>query len=136
MTSPLRSLIASGTKLWLDSIDPDLVQRNRALGATGATSNPIIIADLIKTGRFDTDLTGFMRRGSRRGHRLAADRHARPAGPKGLRAGLGSTTAMTATSASSSIRSWKTRPSTCRWKSGPSNTSSWARNGAPATPIA
>ena len=27
MTSPLRSLIASGTKLWLDSIDPDLVQR-------------------------------------------------------------------------------------------------------------
>jgi transaldolase len=50
MSSPLRSLIASGTKLWLDSIDPDLVERNRALGATGATSNPIIIADLIKTG--------------------------------------------------------------------------------------
>ncbi len=53
MTSPLRSLIASGTKLWLDSIDPDLVAKNRALGATGATSNPIIIADLIETGRFD-----------------------------------------------------------------------------------
>lgn len=63
MTSPLRSLIASGTKLWLDSIDPDLVQRNRALGATGATSNPIIIADLIKTGRFDQDLMRFMRDG-------------------------------------------------------------------------
>src|SRR5438309_7955357 len=63
MTSPLRSLIASGTKLWLDSIDPDLVQRNRALGATGATSNPIIIADLIKTGRFDQDLSRFMRDG-------------------------------------------------------------------------
>lgn len=56
MTSPLRSLIGTGTKLWLDSIDPDLVKRNRALGATGATSNPIIIADLIKTGRFDEDL--------------------------------------------------------------------------------
>ena len=28
MTSPLRSLIASGTKLWLDSIDPDLVAEN------------------------------------------------------------------------------------------------------------
>jgi transaldolase len=54
--SPLKSLIDSGTKLWLDSIDPDLVQRNRALGATGATSNPIIIADLLKTGRFDADL--------------------------------------------------------------------------------
>ena len=53
MTSPLRSLIASGTKLWLDSIDPDLVAKNRAFGATGATSNPIIIADLIETGRFD-----------------------------------------------------------------------------------
>jgi len=53
MTSPLRSLIECGTKLWLDSIDPDLVQKNHALGATGATSNPIIISDLIKTGRFD-----------------------------------------------------------------------------------
>src|SRR5216684_6705065 len=63
MTSPLRSLIASGTKLWLDSIDPDLVQRNRALGATGATSNPIIIADLIKTGRFDADLKRFIGQG-------------------------------------------------------------------------
>jgi transaldolase len=56
MTSPLASLIASGTKLWLDSVDPDLVRTNRALGATGATSNPIIISDLIKTGRFDDDL--------------------------------------------------------------------------------
>jgi transaldolase len=56
MSSPLRSLIASGTKLWLDSIDPELVSKNRALGATGATSNPIIIANLIETGRFDDDL--------------------------------------------------------------------------------
>ncbi len=63
MTSPLQSLIACGTKLWLDSIDPDLVQRNRALGATGATSNPIIISDLIKTGRFDAELAGFMKQG-------------------------------------------------------------------------
>ncbi len=63
MASPLQSLIQSGTKLWLDSIDPDLVKRNRALGATGATSNPIIIADLIKTGRFDTDLQRLMRDG-------------------------------------------------------------------------
>jgi transaldolase len=63
MTSPLRSLIASGTKVWLDSIDPDLVKSNRALGATGATSNPIIIADLIKTGRFDKDLNRFMSEG-------------------------------------------------------------------------
>jgi transaldolase len=56
MGSPLASLVACGTKLWLDSIDPDLVRTNRALGATGATSNPIIITDLIKTGRFDAQL--------------------------------------------------------------------------------
>lgn len=56
MSSPLASLLKTGTKLWLDSIDPDLVRINRQQGATGATSNPIIIADLIKTGRFDDDL--------------------------------------------------------------------------------
>lgn len=53
MSLAIQSLIQSGTKLWLDSIDPELVVENRAMGATGATSNPIIIADLIKTGRFD-----------------------------------------------------------------------------------
>lgn len=53
MTSSICSLIGSGTKLWLDSVDPELVRTNRAMGATGATSNPIIIADLIKSGRCD-----------------------------------------------------------------------------------
>lgn len=57
--SPLESLIATGTKLWLDSIDPELVRTNHALGATGATSNPVIVADLIKTGRFDEQLASF-----------------------------------------------------------------------------
>jgi transaldolase len=56
MASPLQSLIASGTKLWLDSVDPDLVKANRAWGASGATSNPIIIADLIQSGRFNCEL--------------------------------------------------------------------------------
>jgi len=54
--SALKSLVATGTKLWLDSIDPDLVRTNRAEGATGATSNPVIISDLIRTGRFDEQL--------------------------------------------------------------------------------
>jgi len=54
--TPLQTLVACGTKLWLDSVDPEEVERHRALGATGATSNPIIIADLIQTGRFDADL--------------------------------------------------------------------------------
>jgi transaldolase len=61
--TPLESLIATGTKLWLDSIDPDLVIENRRFGATGATSNPIIVADLIKTGRFDGKLAELMQQG-------------------------------------------------------------------------
>lgn len=56
MTTPLESLISTGTKLWLDSVDPQLVRSNKALGATGATSNPIIISDLIESGRFDDDI--------------------------------------------------------------------------------
>ena len=60
---PLETIIASGTKLWLDSIDPDLVASNRALGATGATSNPIIVSDLVKTGRFDAEIEDLMRQG-------------------------------------------------------------------------
>ncbi len=63
MSSPLRSLIASGTKLWLDSIDPELVASNRALGASGATSNPIIISGLLETGRFDNDIDALLQKG-------------------------------------------------------------------------
>lgn len=57
--TPLESLIATGTKLYLDSIDPELVAENRAFGATGATSNPAIISALIKTGRFDDLIAKF-----------------------------------------------------------------------------
>ncbi len=64
MPSPLKSLIASGTKLWLDSVDPDLIRENRALGATGATSNPIIVGDLVQTGRFDGELEPLVRQGA------------------------------------------------------------------------
>jgi transaldolase len=63
MTQPLQSLIDAGTKVWLDSIDPDEVARNRPWGITGATSNPIIVANLIKTGRLDDQLTRFLREG-------------------------------------------------------------------------
>ena len=52
----ISSLIQSGTKLFLDSIDPDLVKQNLAWGAVGATSNPIIVSGLIETGRFDKQL--------------------------------------------------------------------------------
>ena len=63
MPNPIESLLATGTKLWLDSIDPDLVRLNRATGATGATSNPIIVSDLLATGRFDQAIEGMMRDG-------------------------------------------------------------------------
>ena len=63
MPSSIESLLATGTKFWLDSIDPDLVRSNRATGATGATSNPIIVADLVATGRFDAQIERLVRQG-------------------------------------------------------------------------
>ncbi len=60
MPSPLATIIQAGTKLWLDSVDPDLVVSSRQLGATGATSNPIIISNLIKSGRYDEELTRLL----------------------------------------------------------------------------
>ena len=60
MPTPLESLIATGTKLWLDSVDPEFVADSREYGATGATSNPVIISDLINTGRFDDELRQLM----------------------------------------------------------------------------
>jgi transaldolase len=61
--TPLQSIVAAGTKLWLDSVDPDEIARNRAFGATGATSNPIIISDLLNTGRFDDDIRALAKAG-------------------------------------------------------------------------
>ena len=63
MSTGLAALIETGTKLWLDSIDPELVVENRKLGATGATSNPIIVSDLIKTGRFDAEIATLIEDG-------------------------------------------------------------------------
>jgi transaldolase len=59
----LQSLIATGTKVWLDSIDPPLVKKNRAAGASGATSNPIIVADIIKSGHFDDKIGDLLEQG-------------------------------------------------------------------------
>jgi transaldolase len=61
--TPIQSLIAAGTKVWLDSVDPEQVAVNRRWGITGATSNPIIVADLIKTGRFDQPLVQLIKQG-------------------------------------------------------------------------
>jgi transaldolase len=59
----LKSLIASGTKIWLDSINPDAVRVNRPKGITGATSNPIIISDIIKGGHFDEKIVSLIDQG-------------------------------------------------------------------------
>lgn len=63
MKTPLQSLIEAGTKVWLDSVDPEEIERNRGWGATGATSNPIIIKNLIETGQFDDHLADYLRQG-------------------------------------------------------------------------
>jgi len=61
--SPLETLVQAGTKLWVDSVDPTEIRTYHELGATGATSNPAIIADLINTGRFDDMIRGFIAQG-------------------------------------------------------------------------
>lgn len=53
----LKSLIATGTKVWSDSVEPKVIARARPQGITGATSNPIIIADIIKGGGFDDEIS-------------------------------------------------------------------------------
>lgn len=59
----LKSLIDSGTKVWLDSVHPQHVKTNRARGVSGATSNPIIIADILKAGMFDQQIRRLMDEG-------------------------------------------------------------------------
>ena len=64
MSTGIRSLIDAGSKVWLDSVDPDELRDNLSWGITGATSNPIIVAGLIDSGRFDDDLATLMDQGS------------------------------------------------------------------------
>ena len=49
----LASLIATGTKVWLDGVDPGEIRENYARGITGATSNPTIVSKIIGRGGFD-----------------------------------------------------------------------------------
>lgn len=63
MPKSIDSLLATGTRLYLDSIDPTLVRENISWGAVGATSNPIIVSNLIGTGRFDEELQKLVQEG-------------------------------------------------------------------------
>ena len=59
----LKSLIDTGTKVWLDGVEPDHIKRNRALGITGATSNPSIISKIIEKGDFEKQISALIERG-------------------------------------------------------------------------
>ena len=60
MTNPIRSLIDSGTKLYLDSVEPSEVDKNLAWGAVGATSNPVIIAGIVDGGGMDETIASLI----------------------------------------------------------------------------
>ncbi|MFH5804624.1 transaldolase family protein [Alienimonas sp. DA493] len=61
--SALQSLIATGTKLYLDSVDPKEVDQALEDGAVGATSNPVIIGGIIAKGGFDDEIKRLAREG-------------------------------------------------------------------------
>ena len=111
--------------------------RNRAAGAS-ATSNPIIIADLIKTGRFDESLSRFMREGLDDGDIAwhLTDMLVRQAQQVFALLSGKIPREMTATSASSLTRSWKIRTGTCLKRNVPGTILPWAKNGVLDIPIA
>ena len=49
----IKQLVSTGTKVWSDSVEPSVIDSALDRGITGATSNPIIIADIIKEGGLD-----------------------------------------------------------------------------------
>jgi transaldolase len=57
------SLLATGSKVWLDGIAADEIAKNRSLGVTGATSNPAIISKIIKQGQFERRIGECIGRG-------------------------------------------------------------------------
>ncbi|MEM8669492.1 MAG: transaldolase family protein [Planctomycetota bacterium] len=63
MSDSIRSLIATGTKLYLDSVEPAEVDRNLQWGAVGATSNPAIISSIVKGGGLDATIESLINEG-------------------------------------------------------------------------
>lgn len=63
MSDSIRSLIETGTKLYLDSVEPSEVDRNIAWGAVGATSNPAIISGIVKAGGLDRSIESLLAAG-------------------------------------------------------------------------
>ncbi len=63
MSASIRSLINTGTKLYLDSVEPSEVDRNIEWGAVGATSNPAIISSIVKEGGLDRSIESLISKG-------------------------------------------------------------------------
>ena len=59
----LSSLIATGTKVWLDGVEPDEIEQNLAWGVTGATSNPAIVSKIIGRGGCDGRISELIAQG-------------------------------------------------------------------------
>ena len=59
----IKQLTSIGTKVWSDSVEPKIIQTALQRGITGATSNPIIIADIIKEGGLDERITQLIEQG-------------------------------------------------------------------------
>jgi transaldolase len=59
----LESLIATGTKVWLDGVEPNEIAKNRDWGITGATSNPTIVSKIIGQGHFDGRISELIAQG-------------------------------------------------------------------------
>ncbi len=59
----LKQLVAAGTKVWSDSVDPEVIKAAPGKGISGATSNPIIIADILKGGGFDEKISELIDQG-------------------------------------------------------------------------
>lgn len=59
----IASLIESGTRLYLDSVEPSEVDQNLAWGAVGATSNPAIISSIVAAGGRDATIEGLLGEG-------------------------------------------------------------------------
>lgn len=59
----LASLRATGTKVWLDGVEPGDISTQRAWGVTGATSNPIIVSKIISAGHLDSRLCELLEEG-------------------------------------------------------------------------
>ncbi len=60
MSNPIQSLIDTGTKLYLDSVEPSELDKNLSWGAVGATSNPAIISGIVAEGSLDSDIESLL----------------------------------------------------------------------------